>query len=68
MSKNELVVLGMLTEGVWKTRYKEVCRVFSPDGIAPTLTAGRGGGIDPKILIKYDERNNEQDNSDRKLS
>ena len=43
MKKNDLIVLGILTEGVWKTRYKEVCRVFSPDGIAPTLTAGRGG-------------------------
>lgn len=50
MKQNDLIVLGMLTDGVWATRYKEVCRVFSIDGIAPTLTAGRGGGYRPKNL------------------
>lgn len=66
MNKNDLIVVGMLTKGVWKTRYKEVCRIFSPDGIALTLTAERGG-IDPKILVR-DDYGYEQDNSNRELS
>ena len=65
--KNELQIIGMLSDGVWQTRYKEVCRVFSPQGIAPTLTSGRGGGIDPKIIIKVAKNNeNKQYNCSRK--
>ena len=40
---NALIIYGLLTEREWRTRYKEVCRVFSPQGISPTLTSGRGG-------------------------
>lgn len=44
MKQNDLIVLGMLTEGVWATRYEEIRRIYSIDGISPTLSAGRGGG------------------------
>lgn len=51
MKQNDLIVLGMLTEGVWAKRYEEIRRIYSIDGISPTLSAGRGGGVEPKILI-----------------
>lgn len=34
----------------WDTRHEDICRVYGVDGLAPTVTSGQGGGIQPKIL------------------
>lgn len=35
----------------WDKRHELTCRVYNPNGISPTVTAGGGGGVEPKILI-----------------
>ena len=41
--ENKPIVYGILTGGVWATRFKAITRVFQADGVAPTITAGGGG-------------------------
>ena len=45
MSK-KIIEIGLLNDEVFSKRFKQVRRVFSPNGIAPTIPAacGEGGG------------------------
>lgn len=47
----EIKVVGRLSGGPWDKRHDINKRVYNPSGIAPTLTAGGGGGVEPKILV-----------------
>lgn len=40
---NDIVTVCTLNFGAWEKRYKECCRVLSPEGICQTITAGGGG-------------------------
>jgi len=42
-------VEGMLTEDGWDKRHENIRRVYSQDGISPTIPTGQGGGVMPKI-------------------
>ena len=46
----KMVVAGQLVEGKWKKTLETHQRVYSPEGIAPTLTANGGGNQEKKIL------------------
>jgi len=43
------IVSMELSGGVWDKRYGQSRAIYNPDGIAPTLTAGGGGGTETKI-------------------
>lgn len=47
----EVTVIGLLSGGPWDKRYKESRRVYLPEGIAPTIIAGRGGGTEVKVIV-----------------
>lgn len=47
---NDIKVAGTLDEGGWEKRHESIRRVYDPDGLAPTLPTGTGGGVMPKIL------------------
>ena len=49
---DRIIKVGELTTGVWKHRYHQIRSVYSPEGIAPTITAGGGGGTETKIIEK----------------
>ncbi len=48
----ELVCVGSLHGGKWDKVIESARRVYSDDGISPTVTAMQGGNQEPKILIK----------------
>lgn len=50
--ENKIKVVGRLSGGPWDKRHDICKRVYDPDGIAPTLTAGGGGGVEPKIIVR----------------
>ena len=54
--KNEIIVIGMLSDEVYIKRQRHCRRVLSTDGIVVCLAAGMGmvGGIVPKI-VEIDE-------------
>lgn len=34
----------------WDSRHESICRVYGTEGVAPTITAGGGGGTEVKVL------------------
>ena len=36
-------------------KFESARRVYSTEGISPTILTAQGGGIVPKILIRHDE-------------
>lgn len=52
---DRIIKVGELTTGVWEHRYHQIRSVYSPEGIAPTITAGGGGGTETKIIEKEEE-------------
>lgn len=46
---NDIKVAGTLDEGGWEKRHESIRRVYDPDGLAPTIPTGTGGGVMPKI-------------------
>lgn len=46
---HKIKVVGTLDEGTWAKRNESIRRVYSEDGIAPTIPTGTGGGVMPKI-------------------
>ena len=49
----KLVCAGVLSGGVWDSKFDCTRRVYDPDGgLSPTLTAQQGGGISSKIISK----------------
>lgn len=46
---NDIKVAGTLDEGGWEKRHESSRRVYDPDGLAPTIPTGTGGGVMPKI-------------------
>lgn len=49
---NYIRVCATLVGGKWEKINESAKRVYSPDGIAPTQTAGGGGNLETKILEK----------------
>lgn len=51
--KNEIIVVGMLSDETYRKRQKHCRRVLSAEGICVCICAGMGmgGGITPKILV-----------------
>jgi DNA (cytosine-5)-methyltransferase 1 len=46
----KIINLGLLDSDGWEKRHECIRRIYSPDGISPTLPTGTGGGVIPKIL------------------
>lgn len=55
--KNEIIVVGLLSDEVYKKRQKHCRRILLPEGICVCVTAGMGmgGGIVPKIIETYEK-------------
>ena len=47
---NDIKVAGTLDDGGREKRHESIRRVYDPDGLAPTIPTGTGGGVMPKIL------------------
>ena len=45
------MVAGQLVEGKWKKTLEQHQRVYSPEGVAPTITANGGGNQEKKIIV-----------------
>lgn len=48
--KNELNLAGTLSGGKWEKQQDHARRVYSDEGIAPTITTMGGGNTEPKVL------------------
>lgn len=48
-SKEQLILFGTLYGGKWDKKYESNRRVYDSKGLSPTITAGGGGGVEPKI-------------------
>lgn len=46
----KIKVVGMLDSEGWEKRNESIRRVYSPDGISPTIPTAQGGGVMAKIL------------------
>ena len=59
-------VEGMLTEDGWDKRHENIRRVYSTEGISPTIPTGQGGGVMPKIrAVLTPNRENKRQNGRR---
>ncbi|MBQ3690159.1 MAG: DNA (cytosine-5-)-methyltransferase [Bacteroidales bacterium] len=47
------VCVGRLTSDKWGKTHESTRRVYSPDGISPTLNCCEGGNLQPKILADF---------------
>lgn len=47
---NDIKIAGTLDEDGWEKRHESIRRVYDPNGLAPTIPTGTGGGVMPKIL------------------
>lgn len=47
----QINVIGELDNTIWKNRHESARRIYSSNGLAPTLPTCTGGGICPKIAI-----------------
>lgn len=56
----QLQCVGSLKGGAWDARQESTRRVYSPDGISPTLNCCEGGGLQPKIIIKPPKNDTER--------
>jgi hypothetical protein len=47
MRTDKIIEVGLLNDEVFRKRFKQVRRVFSPNGLTPTIPAacGMGGGL-----------------------
>lgn len=50
-SAAHIKVNGMLGGPTWSKRHDSIRRVYDPDGLAPTIPTGTGGGVMPKIKV-----------------
>ena len=48
---NKLILACVLQGGKWDKIYENCRRVYSVDGIAPTIPTCGGGNTEPKIII-----------------
>ena len=49
-SQNELIQVGTLTGGIYDTSFDCIKRVYSTQGIVPTINTCGGGHREPKIV------------------
>ena len=49
-SQNELIQVGTLTGGIYDTSFDCIKRVYSTQGISPTINTCGGGHREPKIV------------------
>jgi DNA (cytosine-5)-methyltransferase 3A len=47
----KIKVVGTLDEGTWAKRHESIRRIYSPEGLSPTIPTSQGGGVTPKIEI-----------------
>jgi len=47
-------VVGYLNTPTWQKRNESIRRVYSSEGVAPTIPTGTGGGVMPKIVSGID--------------
>ena len=52
---NKIIQLGNMRKGTPKFSNPQTGRVYSIEGIAPTISTCQGGDREPKILIDMDE-------------
>jgi DNA (cytosine-5)-methyltransferase 1 len=64
----KLKVAGYLNDGPWANRNESIRRVYDPSGSAPTVTAGGGGGVEPKIVVSYNRKDGIGDELDTALT
>lgn len=48
----KIIQLGNMRKGTPKFRNPQTGRVYSIDGIAPTINTCQGGGLEPKVVVK----------------
>lgn len=53
VQKDNLIVLGNLESDGWEKRFEEIRRVYSPEGLSPTIPTSQGGGVTPKFLVDF---------------
>lgn len=51
----ELQVGAIMHGGPWDKRHESIRRVYRINGLAPTVTAGGRGGVEPKVIIFENE-------------
>ena len=49
VGETNIKVAGYLNKDGWDKRNENIRRIYSTDGIAPTIPTGQGGGVMPKI-------------------
>lgn len=60
---NKIVQLGNLRKDTENFTNPQTGRIYSSEGIAPTLNTCQGGGREPKVLIKLATKGTKNENS-----
>lgn len=47
-----VIVAGNLEGGKWDKQHEQSRRIYSPDGVAPTIHTMQGGGQEPKVVVE----------------
>lgn len=50
-----VIVAGNLEGGKWDKQHEQSRRIYSPDGVAPTIHTMQGGGQEPKVVVDSNE-------------
>lgn len=59
---NKIIQLGNLREDTKNFSNPQTGRVYSENGIAPTINTCQGGDREPKVLFKVVKKDNKEDN------
>ena len=55
---NKIIQIGNIRNSTEKFVNPQTGRVYSVDGIAPTVNTCQGGGREPKVLVRIDNETN----------
>jgi site-specific DNA-cytosine methylase len=47
--QKDIVIIGVLDTETWRKRHEQIRRVYSVEGVSPTIPTGTGGGVMTKI-------------------
>ena len=66
VGETNIKVAGYLNKDGWDKRNENIRRIYSTDGISPTIPTGQGGGVMPKIrAVLTPDRENKRQNGRR---
>lgn len=60
---NKIIQLGNLKKDTQNFKNPQTGRIYSVEGIAPTLNTCQGGGLEPKVLIQLDMKGSKDEDS-----